>query len=122
MKWWPFRKKEKVKYVNPNEIGFTQVDITETFDDHLTLSKEDWIETVSLNSFASGPPGNLPPADASEDEVYRIASDLSKIRETLNLPDDGVYCPVCHIANVDIENLRTPCPKCGRPLLAFGWT
>ena len=121
MKWWPFKKKKKVEYLDPNELNFSQVDITEAFDDHLTLSKEDWIDTVPLNSFTSGPPGNLPRADASDDEVYRIASGLSQIRETFNLPDDGVYCPVCHIANVDISNLRSPCPKCNRPLLAFGW-
>ena len=121
MKWWPFKKKKKVEYLDPNEVNFTQVDITETFDDHLTLSNDDWIDTLPLNSFMSGAPGNLPPADASDDEVYRIASGLSQIRETFNLPDDGVYCPVCHIANVNINNLRTPCPKCNRPLLAFGW-
>jgi hypothetical protein len=37
------------------------------------------------------------------------------------IPSAGVYCPVCHIANVDLGRLRTPCPQCGRPLLKFGW-
>ena len=122
MNWWPFKKKKKVEYLDPQEVNFTQVDITETFDDHLALSRDDWIDTLPLNSFTSGPPGNLPLSDASDDEVYRIASELSRIRETFDLPDDGVYCPVCHIANVDRSSLRTPCPKCDRPLLAFGWS
>ena len=92
MKWWPFKKKKKVEYLDPQKVNFTQVDITETFDDHLTLSHDDWIDTLPLNSFTSGPPGNLPPSDASDDEVYRIASELSQIRETFDLPD--VACTV----------------------------
>ena len=64
----------------------------------------------------------LPPVGASDDEVYRIAEQLSRIRESVPIPDDGVYCPICHIANVTLARLRAPCPKCERELLkAPGW-
>jgi hypothetical protein len=63
----------------------------------------------------------LPPAGAGADEVYRVASKLSELRESIPIPNDGVYCPVCHIANVDLGRLRKPCRKCGRALLKFGW-
>jgi hypothetical protein len=55
------------------------------------------------------------------DEIYRVASRLSALRESIPIPNDGVYCPVCHIANIDLGRLRTPCPQCGRALLKFGW-
>jgi hypothetical protein len=118
---WPFRRKEKIEYLPAGELNFTQVDVTERFDDHLSLSKDEWVETVPINKFVEGRPENLPAVDASEEEVYRIASELSRIRESFRVASDGVYCPICHIANVDIENLRTPCPRCRLPLLAFGW-
>ena len=54
--------------------------------------------------------GNLP-----------VASKLSQVRESIPIPNDGVYCPICHIANIELAKLRTPCPKCGRALLKFGW-
>lgn len=120
MKWWPFKKKEDVEFIDPAELNYTQVDITEVFDQHLSLSKDEWVETTPVNRMISGK-SNLPPIDASDDEVFRIASELSAIREEFQVLDDGVYCPVCHIANTDIANLRKPCPKCTRPLLAFGW-
>jgi len=63
----------------------------------------------------------LPPIGAADDVVYRVADGLSKMREKFNLPRDGVHCPICHVANVSPARLRTPCPKCGRPLLKFGW-
>jgi hypothetical protein len=114
-----FRRK-KAEYLSPSELSFTQLDITERFDEHLNLTKEEWITTTPLNSFVTDSPG-LPLADASAGEIYAIAQRLSEIREQFQL-DDGVYCPICHIANVDNEKLRIPCPKCGRELLAFGWT
>jgi hypothetical protein len=121
---WPFKKKEKVEpeAVPTNTIGFSQVDTTERFGDNLSLKAEDWIETIPLNRVVSdGQTMGLPAIDAGEEEVYSIASRLSAIRESFEIPNDGVYCPTCHIANVNLSRLRTPCPKCGRQLLKFGW-
>ena len=119
---WPFKKKPKVENLDPKELNFTQVDITERFDDHLSLSNDEWIETLPINRLGGGSnPSNLPPLDAGDEKVYQVASKLSEIRESLNLVDDGVYCPVCHIANINHDRLRSPCPKCERPLLSFGW-
>ncbi len=121
--WWPFKKKETIEYLDPKEVNFSQVDITDRFGDNLSFSKDKWIETFPVNEqISDGRLGNLPPVGASADEVYHIASELSEIRESFRLPDDGVYCPICHVANIDFENLRAPCPKCGRRLLAFGWS
>lgn len=53
-------------------------------------------------------------------EVYEIATNLSKNRARVKDDRDGVYCPICHIGHVDISKLGKPCPKCGRPLLQFG--
>jgi hypothetical protein len=119
---WPFKKQEKVEYLDPRELNFTQVDLTERFGDNLSLSKEDWIETFPINGMGPGVNlSGLPTVDAGDDDIHRIASKLSEIREGFQLQTDGVYCPVCHIANIDYDNLRTPCPKCSRPLLAFDW-
>jgi hypothetical protein len=104
------------------QVSFSQVDITERFGDNVSLSPVDWIETVALNSQVPDPLSmGLPPRGASDDDVYRIASRLSELRESIHIPNDGVYCPICHIANVDLLKLRTPCPRCGRQLLKFGW-
>ena len=110
----------------PGELSFTQLDITESFGDNLRLKPEDWIETVPLNKLnnetvTSGHANKLPPVDATDEAIYSMASRLSEIRESLVIPDDGVYCPICHIANVELSKLRTPCPKCERLLLKFGW-
>ena len=102
------------------EISYSQSDITERFDDHLHLKPEYWIATVPLNKSVPNGKG-LPTADASTDEVYKAAAKLSQLREFIPIPSDGVYCPVCHIANTQLAKLRTPCPKCSRPLLKFGW-
>ena len=104
----------------PGEISYSQLDITERFDDNLHLKPEDWIPTVPLNK--SVPTGKgLPAVDATADEVYKAAVRLSLLRESIPVPNDGVYCPVCHIANTQLAKLRTQCPKCGRALLKFGW-
>ncbi|MBI3870607.1 MAG: hypothetical protein HY299_18925 [Verrucomicrobia bacterium] len=104
----------------PGELSYSQLDITERFDDPLRLKPDDWIQTAALNE--SVPDGKgLPPVGASADEVYRAADRLSRFRESIAVPNDGVYCPVCHIANTQLARLRAPCPKCGRPLLQFGW-
>ena len=104
----------------PGEISYSQLDITERFDDHLHLKPDDWIQTVALNKLVPNGKG-LPAVDAGADEVYKAADKLSRFRESISIPNDGVYCPVCHIANTQLAKLRTPCPKCRRPLLKFGW-
>jgi hypothetical protein len=115
---WPFKKKK----VDAQTISFSQVDTTERFDDNLNLKSEDWISTTPLNTMIDNPTSmGLPALNANEEEVFRIASELSLLREQIPIPNDGVYCPICHIANVDSDKLRTPCPKCGRALLKFGW-
>jgi hypothetical protein len=120
---WPFKKKKpEVKMMSPQQISYTQADITERFGDNLSLGADDWISTSPLNAGISNPQAQgLPPIGASDDETYAAAERLSKLRESIPIPSDGVYCPVCHIANVTLARLRTPCPKCNRPLLKFGW-
>lgn len=111
----------KVEMIALETLSVSQLDITERFNDNLTLRKDEWISTTPLNSMDSKLRG-LPSPGADSEEVYRVASKLSVLRESILIRDDGVYCPICHIANVDLGKLRTPCPKCGRGLLKFGWT
>lgn len=120
---WPFKRKSPTPVMMPPEqISFSQVDITEHFGDDLSLGPDEWIQTTPLNSGVPNPQAQgLPPVDGTDDEVYRAAEVLSGIRESIAVPNDGVYCPVCHIANATLSLLRTPCPKCSRPLLKFGW-
>ncbi len=121
---WPFTKKTQptTQMISPKDISYSQLDITETFGDNERLQPEDWIPTVPLNSMApNSQDSGLPPVDASDEEIYAVAATMSQIRESVSAPSDGVYCPVCHIANIQIEKLRSPCPKCGRALLKFGW-
>lgn len=113
----------KIEMMPMEAISFSQVDTTDRFDDNLRLGKDEWISTRPLNATISNPEASgLPSPLADAEEVYRVAARLSALRESIPLPDDGVYCPICHIANVDLEKLHTPCPKCGRDLLKFGWT
>ncbi len=113
----------KVELMAAEAISFSQLDITERFDDNQSLGVDEWITTTPLNSTIDNPDASgLPPRDADSEEVYRVASTLSELRESIPIEDDGVYCPICHIANIDIGKLRKPCPKCGRELLKFGWT
>ena len=113
----------KIEKIGAEAISFSQLDITERFDDNQGLGKDEWISTMPLSLTIADPKSaGLPSPDADSDEVYRVASKLSALRESIPIPDDGVYCPICHIANVDLGRLRTPCPKCGRELLKFGWT
>ena len=120
---WPFKKKNRPADLAPAKaIGFSQVDTTERFGDDLSLHVDDWIDTVALNTLVpDGESLGLPAIDANEEDVYSIASQLSSIRESIEIPNDGVYCPTCHIANVNLSLLRTPCPNCGKELLKFGW-
>lgn len=113
----------KIESMAADEIMYSQLDITEQFDDNQRLGKDEWITTTPLNATMKNPESSgLPSPDAGPEEVYRVASKLSELRESIPIPDDGVYCPICHIANIDLEKLRTPCPTCGRELLKFGWT
>lgn len=101
---------------------YSQTDITEAFGDNTRLGIDDWIVTVPLSASTPNPESmGLPGLGAGDDEIYETAAKLSQVRESFPIPDDGVYCPVCHIANVDLGRLRMPCPRCGRPLLKFGW-
>jgi hypothetical protein len=123
---WPFNRKPKskpvVKFVETSQINFSQLDMTERFGGSESLGPDEWIATTPLNDLVPDPErSGLPHCGATADEVYLIASHLSAIRESLPLANDGVYCPVCHIANTDRRRIRTPCPKCGRELLQFGW-
>lgn len=104
----------------PGEILFSQLDITERFGDDQQLKPDDWIPTVPLNKSLPDRK-DLPPPTASAEEIYQAAVKMSQMRESIPIPSDGVYCPVCHIANTQLAKLRTPCPRCGRPLLKFGW-
>ena len=104
----------------PGELAYSQLDITERFDDHLHLKPEDWIPTVPLNKSVPNGKG-LPSITANDEEVYKAAARLSQLRESIAIPSDGVYCPVCHIANTQLARLHAPCPRCGRALLKFGW-
>lgn len=120
--WLKFAARPKVAKVDPKELRFSQLDITEQFGDRNRLTKEEWAVTVALNSKMPDPVARgLPSHTAAPDEVYAAAEKLSAIRERFVGLGDGVYCPVCHIANVDPAKLHTPCPKCGRKLLRFGW-
>jgi hypothetical protein len=113
----------KLEMIAPDKLRFSQLDFTERFDDDARLDADEWISTTPLNTKITNPERQgLPAPEAAADEVFRIASELSTIRESIPVPNDGVYCPICHIANIDLAKLRTPCPRCGRPLLKFGWT
>jgi hypothetical protein len=113
---------EITKFTPADQLSYSQLDFTEAFGDNERLGPEDWIATIPLNrNSQSGASHGLPPRDASDDDVYAIAAKLSKLRELIPVPNDGVYCPICHIANIQIEKLHKPCPKCGKPLLKFGW-
>ncbi len=121
---WPFNKNKEPQPIKgvfaDSKISYSQVDITEDLQDQVTLGPEDWIKTIPVQ--VSNPEEvGLPPKDADSDVRYKLAAALSKMREGLPLLTDGVYCPVCHIANVSLSKLHTPCPQCGRALLQFGW-
>ena len=120
---WPFKRKQKTSVaVPPQQISFSQLDITEAFGDDRSLGPDDWIDTIPLNASVPHPTAQgLPAVDAAPEDVYRIANRLSALRESFAIQGDGVYCPICHKANVVLLRLRKPCPHCGRPLLTFGW-
>jgi hypothetical protein len=123
---WPFKKRSEAPTSAGGEPSYTQVDITDGLNDNLRLGPEDWIETIPLNARVKNA-GESPldwgllAVDAKDETIYDVASRLSRVREAMPFPDEGVYCPVCHIANTQIARLHTPCPRCGGPLLQFGW-
>jgi hypothetical protein len=111
-----------VSKLTPENIAFTQLDITEHFGDYERLGPDEWAATVPLNATTPFPESRgLPPLLADAQAIYLLARRLSRQRVALEDPSDGVYCPVCHIANTQLAKLHTPCPKCSRPLLRFGW-
>ena len=121
---WPFTKKPQAAAppIPIEPIFYSQLDITESFGDDSRLAADDWIPTVPLNRDTPDPESaGLPSVNASDGEIYEVAAKLSEIRESVPVPNDGVYCPICHIANTQLPKLHTPCPKCGRALLKFGW-
>lgn len=121
-------KRTEQTVLDPRELWFTQTDVTKSSVNNLSLGPNDWIQTTPIN--ASVPeerrPRGLPPLDATEDQIYRIADRGSRLRESIRRSDplsgEGVYCPICHIANTQLSLLRKPCPRCGRELLLFDWT
>lgn len=86
---WPFKKKQKVaESLQPGQVFYGQVDSTERFGDNLTLSEDEWINTTPLNANTTDPQSiGLPPVDASGDDIYRVADGLSRIRESIPIPD-----------------------------------
>ena len=76
--------------MQPEEISYSQLDITESLGDNLRLTPEDWIATIPLNKLTPDGRG-LPPVDASDETVYEFALRLSQLRESIPIPNDGVY-------------------------------
>jgi hypothetical protein len=112
----------KKSIAQTSKIKFTQLDITENFGDNLRLKPDDWIETIPLSKDNPNPTQiGLPARDATDEEIYAIGKDMSSLREQIRRQDDGVYCPICHIANIQLNKIDSPCPKCNRLLLRFGW-
>ena len=121
---WPFKKKQSSPGQVPvRALSFSQLDTTEHFGDNLRLTENDWIQTTPLNELTPDPQAHgLPPRGASDETVYAVAARLSRLREIFATTTDGVYCPICHIANISLPKVHTPCPKCNKPLLRFDWT
>lgn len=120
--FFALQKKQSPQMIDPSELRYSQLDITETFGDNLRLKPDEWIATIPLSAKIPNPESRgLPALNADPETVYTMAASMSKIREQFAGLNDGVYCPVCHVANVDPKKLHTPCPKCSRQLLKFGW-
>jgi hypothetical protein len=119
----PPQPQPQIPLLTPGTVYFSQLDITQHFDDKERLGQETWASTVPLNASTPYPQARgLPPIGASDEDTYRIAAHLSQLRDSWGDPSDGVYCPVCHIANTELARLHTPCPVCNRALLRFGWS
>lgn len=126
---WPFGKKNVISPDHPeyqqimDNLQCSQVDITDKFGDNLSMKPDEWIEThpMNQNGGCSEFHWGLPPIGSSAEKIYEVAKGFSALREQVNIPSDGVYCPVCHIANTQLSKLHAPCPRCERELLKFGW-
>ena len=122
MSLFDFFRRKKVDLVPTEEFLFTVVDIVETVSEGSGFGKDDWVATTPIiKVLGVDHKKGLPSSDVPDGEIYAIAVGLSEIREEFQIATDGVYCPICHIANIDRQRLRTPCPKCGRELLLFDW-
>ena len=120
--FFAFKRKKPTETIDPHKLYYSQLDITEHFGDNLRLKPDEWIATTPIKSHNQNPESiGLPPVGADESTVYAIGSKMSALRGQIVGLNDGVYCPICHIANIDIQKLHTPCPKCSRKLLQFGW-
>jgi hypothetical protein len=118
----PNRPQPQAPPLTPDNISFTQLDIPKDFGVNERLGPEEWAPTVPLNATTPFPGSRgLPPLIAKAEEIHAFARRLSRQRVAIADPSDGVYCPVCHIANTQLSKLHTPCPKCHRALLRFGW-
>ena len=85
---WPFSKKGKAPV---DAMYYSQVDITEAFGDDQRLGPDEWIATTPLNATTKNPESmGLPPGGAGADEVYRVASKLSELRESIPIPAGGI--------------------------------
>src|SRR5262245_50356745 len=74
----------KVEKIATETISFSQLDITERFGDNQRLGKDEWISTTPLNSTIPNPElAGLPSPGADSEEVYRVASKLSALRESI---------------------------------------
>lgn len=134
---WPFKQKtednkpqkpeQNIEMVDPLSIKVSQLDMTEHEHAKAGLSADDWAPTIAINTQMTNPEQHgLPPENAGIEVIYATGLNLSALRQNMLLKtdlerDDGVYCPICHIASIDISKLGTPCPKCNRNLLQFGW-
>ena len=81
----PFKRKQPAtpEVPLPAKLSYSQVDVTERFGDNIGLQPDTWVATVPLNSHSSAPEEmGLPPRGASEDDVFGIASALSRVRES----------------------------------------
>jgi len=79
------QSKATTQTMPPGEISYSQLDITERFDDHLHLKPEDWISTVPLNKSVPNGKG-LPPVDVSADEVYKAAGNCRSLEDRSSNP------------------------------------
>jgi len=101
---------------------YGQLDVIEPERD-VKMTSSDWVQTVPIivNDDYRETLGYAHKDDSPE-EVYERAMMLSMVRnQHIKDDSDGVYCPLCHIANIELSKQGDPCPQCERPLLRFGW-
>lgn len=109
--------------------GLTQLDMPKDIVQQLHLKLEDWADSIPIRGAETVYIyDQLPSTDATEEEIYARATELSDARtKAINampkpFKEGGVYCPICHISSIDADILGKPCPKCNRKLLRFNWT